>query len=75
MFGNRLRSLLGGKAAERPAPQPQAAPAAELIEEAVAAQDDGLIAAIAAAVASVWTGPQGFVVRRIRRIPRPRGRR
>ena len=68
MFVKKLRQLFGGQPeAAAPVQADYAAPQAVIIPDNA---PYGLVAAIAAAIASVWTGPTGFVVRRIRRIPK-----
>lgn len=81
VLGNRLRRLFGGSP-DAPATR-DTAPAettpAPVFEETAPAAASGIpgevVAAIAAAIASVWTGPTGFVVRRIRRVPKGRNNR
>ena len=49
-----------------PAVAPPPAPAAQTAVDGV--QDTSLVIAIMAAIAMVWQEPQGFIVRRIRRV-------
>lgn len=64
--GGREKKKPAAPAAQQPvAPAPVAAVPAV---PAAPASDDTLIAVIAAAIAAVWEGETGFVVRRVRRI-------
>ena len=76
-----VMTSITGRKKKAPAAQPVPAPAAPVEEAAPSAEeaaaDDGLIAAITAAVAMMLEGEgknSGFVVRRIRRSPAPLAR-
>lgn len=80
MLGKNLRRLFGSHKDATNAIEDN--PAAESIAMETAAPDanvylpadmpEGVVAAIAAAIAAIWTEPTGFIVRRIRRVPKYR---
>ena len=66
-----IPGLVGGKKKNAPAPVPAAVPAAEPVPVPAPADDQELIAVIAAAIAAAeGTSPDGFVVRSIRKANR-----
>lgn len=68
-FIKALSLLVASKKKEAPAKEAAPAPAPAPVEETVSDEVPAeVIAAITAAVAAVWDSPNGFTVRRIKRI-------